>query len=120
MSPVGAEGKPERLVRPALVDVGLDLVSTGLLVGPHAVEPVGEHVRSIGAEEDHRWEPGTVAERLDVLGDDELADLGTDLRPAVGQQLGDCHRLPSRGPSRLFRRQARRFRSFFVAVAHCG
>ena len=40
-----------------LVYVGLDLASTSLLVRPHPVETVREHVRALAAEDDHRWEP---------------------------------------------------------------
>ena len=74
------------------------------------MEPVREHVCSVGAENDHRREPGAFAERLDVLGDDELADLRAHLRRAVGHQLLECHRLAARGLPGHFRRQSRRLR----------
>ena len=104
MRSVGAEGEPESVVPVPLVYVGLDLASTSLLVGPHPVETVREHVRALAAEDDHRWEPCPFAERVEVLADDVLADFRADLRPGVGHQLLECHRLSGRGLPGPFRR----------------
>ena len=105
---VGPQGKPQRVIKGAGTNVGLDLGTPGLAVGANPMETVREQVAPFPAEHDDGGKPITLVEISCVVVDHLGVDGDAHLRARVEDEAVERQRLANGNASRQLRRNARR------------
>ena len=100
---VGTEREPERVLKRAVVDVGLDLRTLGLAIGGDAVEAVREQVAGSSAEDDDRRELLIVGQRPRVFVDDLVVDGRAGLGAGISDETVERENLAHRSTRRRIR-----------------
>ena len=110
---VGPQCKPQRVIKGAGTNVGLNLGTPGLAVGANPVEAVREKVAPFPAKHDDGGKPITLLEISCVVVDHLGIDGDAHLRARVEDEAVKRQRLANGNASRQLRRNARRIGTLF-------